>query len=224
MSVEISLLLLESVLLVATIILLVFSIREGRHRDKLLEEIGKTAKILTRQEYFLTVIDTMMDAEHEVLGCITGSRPTAEGDGKRTREVAVTIERLAKKGVHVEYLMPRFPDRLHIGHLYTKAGAKVRYSSCLMVHNIRFMISDEKVVLIGIPEVVGEKEATKKGHRIPSEGLALLLKNYFQSCEKQISYEEYLREVMQQTGATLKHLASELQIDEAELMKYTGGQ
>ncbi len=218
MSIEISLLVLESVLLVVTIVLLVFSIREGRHRDKLLVEIVKTAKILTRQEYFLTVNDTMMEAEREVVGCITGRLPRGE-DIKRTREVVATIERIVKKGVRVEYLMPRFPDRLHVGYLYTKAGAEVRYSSCLMVHNLRFMIADDRVVIIGIPEVVGEKEATKKGHRIPSEGLAIVLKNYFMNCEKQIGFADYVKEVLKQTGATPKHLASELQIDEEELLK-----
>ena len=218
MSIEISLLFLESVLLVVTIVLLFFSLREGRHRDKLLVEIVKTAKILTRQEYFLTVIDTMIEAESEVVGCITGRMPRGD-DIKRTREITATIERLVKKGVRVEYLMPRFPDRLHVGYLYTKAGAEVRYSSCLMVHNLRFMIADDRVVIIGIPEVVGEKEATKKGHSIPSEGLAIVLKNYFNNCEKQINFADYVKEVLKQTGATPKHLASELQIDEEELLK-----
>ena len=221
MTLEISLLALESILLVTTVILLVYSIKEGKHRDKLLIEIGKTAKILTRQEYFLTVTDTMMDAKSEVIGCITGRLPRGD-DRKRTREVVSTIERLVKKGIRVEYLMPRFPDRLHVGYLYTKAGADVRYSSCLMVHNLRFMIADDSVVIIGIPETVGEKEATKKGHRIPSEGLAIVLKDYFNNCEKQIGYTEYVKEVLKQTGATPKHLASELQINEEELLKIAG--
>ena len=218
MTLEITLLALESILLVATVILLIYSIREGRHRDNLLVEIGKTAKILTRQEYFLTVVDTMMEAENEVVGCITGRQPVGD-DIKRTREVVATIERLVSKGVRVKYLLPRFPDRLHVGYLYTKAGAEVRYSSCLMVHNIRFMIADERVVVIGIPDVVGEKEATKKGHRIPSEGLAIVLKNYFSTCEKQTSYADYVKEVLKQTGASPQHLARELHIDEEEFRK-----
>ncbi len=88
-----------------------------------------------------------------------------------------------------------------------------------MVHNIRFIIVDDGVVIIGIPESIGEKEATKKGYRIPSEGLALVLKNYFHKCEGQISYAGYVQEVMRQTGATPKHLAHELQIDEEELKR-----
>lgn len=216
MTIETGLLFLESLLLIATITLLLYSIREGKDRKKLLIEVGKTTKILTRQEYFLTVIDSMMDAEVEVVGCITGRPPTGD-DQKRTRDVIAAIKRLSKKGIRVKYLIPKFPDRLHIGYLYTKAGAEIRYSSCLMVHNIRFIVVDDRLVVVGIPEITGEKEATKKGYRIPAEGLAMLLKNYFNSCENQISYVDYIKEVIKQTGTTPKLLAHELRIDVEEL-------
>jgi len=221
MTLEIGLLALESILLAATIILVVYSIREGRQRDKLILEIGKATKVLTRQEYFLTVIDAMMDAKEELIGCITGRMPGGD-DKQMTRDIFSTIESISKKGVRVKYLMPKFPDRLHMGYLYTKAGAEVLYSSCLMVHNIRFIIIDDRIVVIGIPESVGETEATKKGYRIPSEGLAMVLRNYFNACEKQIGFADYAREVMNQTGATLQHLAREYQIDEEELKKLAG--
>jgi len=218
MTIETWLLILESVLLVATIMLLLYSIREGKGRKELLLEVSKTAKILSRQEYFLAVTDSMLEAKSEIVGCITGRLPTGE-DKKRTMDVISHIKRLTEDGVRIKYLLPKFPDRLHIGYLYTKAGAEVRYSSCLMVHNIRFIIVDERIVVVGIPESIGEKEATKKGYRIPSEGLAIILKDYFNQCEKQISFIEYLKEVIKQTGATPKHLAQELQIDEKELQR-----
>ena len=75
MAVETTLLILESALLVATIILLLYSIREGKGRKNLLLEVGKATKILTRQEYFLTVTDSMMDARVEIIGFITGRPP-----------------------------------------------------------------------------------------------------------------------------------------------------
>jgi len=218
MTIEIGLLLLESVLLVATIILLVYSIREGKQRDNLLMEMGKATKILTRQEYFLMVIDSMMGAKDEIVGCITGRIPGGE-DRQMTRDIIATIEDLSKNKVRVKYLLPKFPDRLHIGYLYTKAGAEIFYSSCLMVHNMRFIIVDERIIIIGIPEIVGETEATKKGYRIPSEGLAMVLRNYFNTCEKQTNFTDYIKEVMNQTGATLQHLAREYKIDEHELIR-----
>jgi hypothetical protein len=218
MTIETGLLLLESFLLIATIILLVYSIFEGKQRDKLLLEMGKTTKILTRQEYFLMVIDSMMGAKEEIVGCITGRIPGGN-DKQMTRDIISTIENLSRKNVRVKYLLPKFPDRLHIGYLYTKAGAEIFYSSCLMVHNMRFIIVDERIIVIGIPEVVGETEATKKGYRLPSEGLAMVLRNYFNTCEKQTNFTDYIKEVMNQTGATLQHLAREYKIDEEELMK-----
>jgi len=218
MSLEVGLLSLESILLIATIILLVYSIKEGKQRDKLILEVGKATRILTRQEYFLNVIDAMMDAKEEIRGCITGSIPS-DGDKARTRDIITTIKRRVKEGIRITYLLPKFPDRLHIGYLYARAGAEVLYSSCLMVHNIRFITIDGAIVVMGIPENTGEKQATKKGYRIPSEGLAMVLNNYFESCEKQINFSDYVKDVMTQTGASVKHLAREYQIDEEGLKK-----
>lgn len=216
MTIEVGLMLLESLLLVATVVLVVYNIYEGKQRDRLLTEVGRATKVFMRQEYFLHLMDSMLDAQREIIGCITGRPPTGD-DIKTTRNIVDTIEKMAGKGVRIKYLLPKFPDRLQIGIRYTKAGAEVRFSSCLMVHNIRFSIVDERVVVLGIPESVGEKEATKKGYRIPSEGLALVLKNYFNTCEKQASLKEYLREVTEQTGATPEHLAREFHVDEKDL-------
>ena len=201
MTLELGLLLLESVLLVATVILLIYNIHEGKQRDNLLREVGRATRVLTRQEYFFSLMDSMLDAEQEIIGCITGRSPSGD-DIKMTRNIVDAIEKMTQKGVRIKYLLPKFPDRLQIGVQYAKAGAEVLFSSCLMVHNIRYSIVDERIVVLGIPESTGEKEATKKGYKIPSEGLAMILKNYFNTCEKQTSLKEYLQEVIEQTGAT----------------------
>jgi hypothetical protein len=57
MTIEPLLLILESVLLLATIILLLYSIREGRGRKNLLLEVGKATKIL------LSVIPAVLKPE-----------------------------------------------------------------------------------------------------------------------------------------------------------------
>ena len=219
MTIEFGLLLLESVLLIATIILLVYGIHEGKRRDMLLREVDRATRVLTRQEYFFTIMNAMRDAKQELIGCITGTPPTGE-DVKMTRHIAEAIEDMVQKGVVVKYLLPKFPDRLQIGVQYTKAGAEVRFSSCLMVHNLRYTVVDEKLVVLGVPEGVGEREATKKGYTIPSEGLALVLKDYFSECREQTSLKEYIQEVVTQTGAKLEHLAREFRMDEDDLRKY----
>ena len=134
-----------------------------------------------------------------------------------TRNIVAAIEKLTGKGVRIEYLLPKFPDRLQIGVQYSRAGAEVRFSSCLMVHTIRYSVIDEKMVVLGIPESTGEKEATKKGYKIPSEGLDTILKDHFNACERQTSLKEYLQEIIEQTGATPEHLAHEFHLDEKDL-------
>jgi hypothetical protein len=219
MTIEFGLLLLESVLLIATVVLLIYGIHEGRRRDELLKEVGRATKVLTRQEYFLSIMEAMLDAKQEIIGCITGTPPSGD-DINMTRHIADAIEDMTSKGVSIKYLLPKFPDRLQVGFLYAKAGAEVRFSSCLMVHNIRYTVVDEKNVVIGIPENTGDREATKKGYTIPSEGLALVLKNYYYTCERQASLKEYAQEVIEQTGATIEHLAREFHLNERELKKF----
>jgi len=221
MKIETLLLILESILLAVTIVLLLYSIKEGKERRSLLLEVGKATKILTRQEYFLTVKDSMMDAEKEITGFITG-RPPSPDDEKRIRDITHNIQVLTSKGVKVKYLMPKFHDRLQIGYLYKSSGAEIRYSPCAIANNIRYIIIDDRITVIGIPECVGEKEATRKGYRIPAEGLASILKEHFYSCWDQSTvFEDYVKEIVKQTGASANMLEKELHIDRKVIEKLT---
>ena len=221
MTLEIALLVLESLLLGFTIVLLVMSLKEGRSRDSLILEVSKATRVLTRHEYFLTVMDTMMEAKREIIGSITGRMPQGD-DVNRSKQLVYDIEKMVQAGVKVKYLMPKFQDRLYIGWLYSQAGAEVYYSSCPHVHDFRYTIVDAKVCLIGVPEHVGEKEATKKGYRIPSEGLAEILRTSFTSClGDSVTFEQFIRETLKQTGAEPKVLSRELNIPEPELLKIT---
>jgi len=215
-NVEFALLLLESGLLVATVIMLIYGIHEGKRRDHLLREVGRVIKVLTRQEYFFSIMEAMLDAKREIIGCVTGRPPSGDDIGM-TRHIADAIERMTRKGVNVRYLLPKFPDRLQIGLQYTKAGAEIFFSSCLIVHNLRYIVVDEEIIVLGMPEKTGEKEATKKGYTIPSEGLATLLRDYFNSCEDKTNLKDYLQEVAKHSGATLEHLAREFHLDQKDL-------
>lgn len=219
MSIETTLLLVESFLLLTTVILLLYSLKEGRQRSKLIVEVGKATRTLTRMEYFLAVHDAMTDAKKEVIGCITGRRPGGD-DAKRVMDIVATIKKMTAAGVRVKYLLPKFQDRLYIGHLYASAGAEVRYAACSMVHNLRYIVVDGRMVVIGIPESVGEREATKKGFRIPSEALAAIMESHFCGCwQEDVTFEGYLREALGQTGVSAEQLARELNLDARELEK-----
>ncbi len=220
MSVEIALLILESVLLSATMILLVYSIREGGRRRDLLVGVDKATKTLTRMEYFLTVVDSMTEAKEEVIGCVTGRRPTGDNI-KRIKDIVGVIEKLTSRGVRVKYVFQKFQDRLYVGYLYTRAGAEVRYCSCPLIHSLRFVTVDGGLTVISIPEGVGENEPTRKGYQIPSEGLGAILKEHFYGCwSGDAPFAEYLAEVLEQTGAPIKQLALELGIEVKELERF----
>ena len=222
MSLELGLLILESVLLVATIVLLVFSLKEGRGRDRLIMEVERATRVLSRHEYFITVTDTLMDAEVEVIGSITGRFPVGD-DSKRTKEVAYTIEKLSQSGVKIRYLLPRFHDRLHVGWLYRRAGADVRFGSDPHLHDFRYVVADGKVAVLGIPEETGAQEATKRGFRIPSQGLSSLLKEDFEkSWESATQFSEQVKETLSHTGMTPETLAREFKIDVEDLSAHTG--
>lgn len=217
MRVETVLLVLESVLLIFTIVLLLFNIKEGRGREKLLREVSRATKTLTRVEYFLTVSEALAEAKTEVVGLTTGRMPGPE-DWNRTRDIAERIKKITASGIKVKYLLPHFHDRLYIGHLYTKAGAEVRYSTCAIPFDIRYMVVDDRVLIIGVPESTGEKEATRKGYRIPSEGLASLFKEHFYNCwDRAIDFRAYMRDVIREAGVLPGQLAQELHIEPGEL-------
>jgi len=214
---EFGLLVLESILLLATVFLLMMSIKEGRARDSLIRQVESATKILTRHEYFFTVADSMLDAKTEIVAYITGRHPTGD-DTRRLREITAIVERLTKSGVHVRYSLPKFQDRLYTGWLYSQAGAEVRFGSCPLLHDFRYTVVDKKLAIIGVPETVGEKEATKKGYRIPSEGLAGVLSRHFYECwDDSMTYEEYLRQTINLTGAHTEVLSKELGIDVEEI-------
>ena len=219
---ELGLLILESVLLVFTILLLVLSIKEGRGRDKLLDEVSRATKTLNRQSYFVAVMNAMMDTEKEIIGIITGRKPSLE-DKSMTKNIVADIEKLTSSGVKIKYLLPKFPDRLYIAHLYTKAGAEVRMGGCSSANDLRYIVTDRNVVILGIPEKIGEKEATRKGYKIPSEDMSLILKLHFSDCwESSLSYEDYVNDVVSHTGATIKALSQEVGVSEEELKRIYG--
>jgi hypothetical protein len=221
MNIETVLLVLETALLLFTIVLLLLSIREGRHRDKLMLELSRATRTLTRMEYFQAVCDSLAEAEKEVVGCVTGHRLTGLDDAHRIKTILSLISRAVSRGVKVRYLLPKFHDRVYMGFLYTEAGAEVRYSTNDMVYSLRYNVVDSRLVVVGIPEAKSEEASTSKGHRLPSEELASIIRGHFYECweENQI-FEDYLKEMMAQSGTTVERMASETGLDTARLSRF----
>jgi hypothetical protein len=221
MSIELILLITESVLLVVTLGFLLYSIREGHQRSRLLVEVKHATRTLTRIEYFLTISESLLDSRNEVVGCVTGRHPIGDEE-KKIRTVLDSIKKATSRGVKVKYILPKLPERLYMGCLYNSFGAEVRYASCSLVRSMRYMVVDNSLVLIGIPEGRGEKIGTSKGHKLPSKGLASIMKNHFDDCwDRDMPLQTYVKEVMSQTGMSIKQLSNELNIETSVLSRYT---
>ena len=218
MNIETALLILETALLLLTVFLLLYNIRDGKHRNRLMLEVSKATRPLTRMEYFQAVIDSLADADKEIIGCVTGHRLTAADDRRRLQNILDLIEKAVARGAEVRYLLPKFHDRLYMGYLYTKAGAEVRYTTNAIVYSLRYNVVDSRLVVMGIPEAMSEEASTSKGHRLPSEALAGILREHFYGCwQKNETFIEYLREVMAQTGTSVERLAMETGLEAGEL-------
>jgi len=226
-NVEFSLLLVELILLVVTVVLLTLHLKEERGRRDLINEVSRATKVLTRQEYFNEVINGFHDAKKSIFGCITASRPMSVEEEKTVELIVKHLRELAKDGVKMRFLAPKFTDRLHIGYRYRQVGAEVFYNNCALVNDMRYMVVDGRFVLIGIPEKVGESEPTKKGYRIPSIGIAAIIKEHFEPCINgriTSTYEEYVKEILEEmkkirTELDFEPVSRELQIPVEELKR-----
>src|SRR3989454_6608321 len=66
---------------------------------------------------------------------------------------------------------------------------------------MRYMLVDDKLVLVGVPERKGRNEPTRKGFTIPSESVAHLFKTQFEaewSSKEAKGYQEYLGQLVTQ--------------------------
>jgi hypothetical protein len=218
MQVETALLALESALLILTVALLLYSIREGRARSRMMLEVARATRTLTRLEYFQTVADSMAEAKEEIIGCVTGHRQTGDEDFRRINNILDLVAKAVKRGVIVRYLLPKFHDRLYMGYFYTRAGAEVRYTTNAETYDLRYSLVDRRLVVIGIPEAISDEAHTNKGHLLPSEALGGIMRGHFYECwEQNLTFEEYLREVMAQTGTSVERLAMETGLEKGKL-------
>ncbi len=218
MQIEVALLILESTLLAITVLLLLYSIREGRQRSRMMLEVARATRTLTRLEYFQMVGDAIAAAEVEVIGCVTGHRQKGAEDLRRVNHLLVLIEKAVGRRVKVHYLLPKFHDRLYMGYFYTRAGAEVRYTTNAEVYSVRYSVVDSNLVVVGIPEAIGDEAPTNKGHLLPSEVLAGVIRSHFYDCWAQSQpFEDYLREVMAQTGTSVERLAAETRLEKGKL-------
>ncbi|MDG7010706.1 MAG: hypothetical protein JRN57_01170 [Nitrososphaerota archaeon] len=209
---QVLLLVVELVLLVATLALLVLNRRETKSRELLMRHFSSVADVITRQEYFVAVIDSIQRSQKTLVGIITGSPPSNE-EGEIIRQILNSVAEASKRKVEIRYLLPLAPDRLKMGRLYSKSGARVEFSPSVLISDARYTCVDAKVVLVGIPERSGKNEPTRKGYTMTSESVARLFTRDFEeqwAAPGARTYHDYLRELVGQARASNPSASSEL--------------
>lgn len=233
-TVQVLLLVVELVLLVATLLLLVLNRRETRAREVLMRHFTSVADVITRQEYFVAVIDAVQRSQKTLVGSVTGSPPSNE-EGEVIRQILNSIAEAAKRKVEIRYLLPLAPDRLRMGRLYSRSGAQVKFSPSVLIGDARYSCIDSKVVLVGIPERSGRNEPTRKGYTIASESVAHLFTRDFEeqwAMPGARTYQDYLLELVGQArvsnpGASPELIAGNLGIGKEDVegaLTVLGGQ
>ena len=222
---QLFLLVVELALLVATFVLLWANRREMKSREALIRHFTSVADVITRQEYFVAFIDTILRAEASLFGSVTGNPPAPEED-EIVQQILDSLVGASKRGVKIRYLLPQSPDRLHMGGRYVRSGAEVRFNPSVLISDARYMCADEKTVLVGVPDRTGRNEPTRKGYSIPSESVCrLFAKEFEDQCEsdESRSYEKYLTELVGQARASNPStspelIAANLRIEKADIV------
>ncbi|MFQ6011764.1 MAG: hypothetical protein ACE5KG_06295, partial [Nitrososphaerales archaeon] len=71
--IQILLIVVELILLVATLFVVILGRKEAKGREALITEMGKTARIVSREEYFNNVLEGLQGSSTYVFGRVTGT-------------------------------------------------------------------------------------------------------------------------------------------------------
>lgn len=184
--------------------------------------------MVSRQEYFNSVHSSMQKSTNFIKGSITGSPPKTKNEEELIQSITEEIERATKRGVTVQYLVPKSQDRLTVASHYKAAGAEIRFHPGLVVSDMRFVIVDGKITVLGLPSTAGQNEPTREGYAIPSEGLAqILLHQFEEKWDTGSSYDEYMKQTLEEIrshnpAVSDKLLSSQLRIPENEIRRALG--
>ena len=220
-----ALLAVELILLVATLVLLIQARRESSGREKLLEQMAHTARIVSRQEYFNAVHFVMQSARNSIKGSITGSVPSTPEQNDQVQAIIDRISIAEKREVKVQYILPKSPDRLVVANRYREAGADIRLHGGIIVSDLRYTVIDNAYTVLGLPSSTGENQPTREGYVIPSGALAEIFLRQFQSrWEEAEPYDQYLRSIVSEIrnhnpNVSTQLLSSQLQVPESEILR-----
>jgi hypothetical protein len=223
-----ALLLVELILLIATLLLIMLGRREAKARESLLQQMTHTARMVSRQEYFNSLHFVMQNAKNSIKGSITGSQPTTPEQNDQVHGILNHISIAKTRNVLIQYLLPRSQDRIMVASAYKKAGAEIRFHPGLLVSDLRFTVVDNNYTVIGLATTTGQNQPTREGYVIPSEGFAQIFLRQFQDkWDEAVAYDDYLIETLSEIKnhnptVSTQLLSSQLQVPESEVKRILG--
>jgi hypothetical protein len=223
-----ALLLVELILLIATLLLITLGRREAKARESLLQQMTHTAKMVSRQEYFNSLHFVMQNAKKSIKGSITGSQPTTPEQNDQVQGILNHIGTAKSRGVVIQYLLPKSQDRIMVATAYKAAGAEIRFHSGLLVSDLRYTVVDNNHTVIGLATTTGQNQPTREGYVIPSEGFAQIFLRQFQDrWEEAVGYDDYLEDIFSEIKShnptvSTQLLSSQLQVPESEVRRILG--
>ena len=187
----------ELVLLAATFVLVFLSRKEAKARDVHIRKIVEASKIVSRQEYFNNVVEGMQAATSYIEAAITGTSPKSSETTAQIQNIVSQIRTAYNRNISIRYLVPKSEDRVSLGYRYKEVGADVRFHPDLLLEDMRYMIIDGRLTILGLPLISGENEPVREGYRLPSEGTAIVFHEQFQrKWSEALRYEDYVKEVV----------------------------
>ena len=227
---QLALLVVEMALLGTTLLLILAARREYRARNALMQHVSMATNAITRQEYFEAVMAATQGSSKYIFAIVTATNPSRE-EAWIVKAILESVKQANVRGVQFRYLLPNSPDRLEMARRYRKAGADVKFHPNLIVNDARFMIVDDRQVIIGVPGESGGDQSTKYGHNIASESIAHVFRERFErqwhSSEAR-TYTQFLSELIYQARQFNPKVSSDViarnlkvdkeDIDQAEMM------
>ncbi len=115
-----------------------------------------------------------------------------------------------------------------MGKRYKLSGADVKFHPSFLVSDMRCMLVDDRLVLLGVPERKGRNEPTRKGFTIPSESVAHLFKTQFETQWNEAKgYQQYLGELVatartSEPSVSVELVAGNLGVDKEDVVAAVG--
>ncbi len=219
-----TLLSVEMALLIISIALLLMSRREHAGRNKLIEALVRATRELTRYEYFLAVIESIMDSKKKIYGIATGRKPSTQSGREMLNKILDAIREASRRGVKIRYILHPSPERISIAYQYQQAGAEVRLHPYSGIADGRYMLVDDNTIVIGLAGKERE-HPTRTGFILRSSSLSQIMENHFNTLwEEAIPLEKYINTVIEEyrrahNNLKLEEVASHLGIPKEYIEK-----